>query len=930
MSPTLRPPDRPDAATLAEWADRYGHVAAVVLLAAFVFWTRVRGWHRFVSDGEVLFRGNDAWYHYRQVTYAVEHFPGTMPFDPWTAYPRGIAVGQFGTPFDQTVALAALVVGLGDPGEQTVALTLLFAPAVLGTLVVVPTYLLGRHYAGRTGGVVAVTVLALSPGGFLQRSLVGFADHHVAETLLQATAMLAVLSAVRAAQCHDEELRVFRARAVSGLRNQPFVDPRGVDGATVEAVRRPLATAVLAGVALAAYVLVWPPGAVLGLVLATFFAVHLSVVVVRGRDPEPVAFVGVVTVLSAAVVTCAGVSTADFDPIAVSLLQPALFGLLAVGLVGLVALARAFESASLPRRAYPVAVAGCGVGLTAVVRLLAPARFDFFASYLLRVFGYTLSPSSGSVSETRRVAFDSVLPFLELSYGLAFGLALVGIVAATVGYLRSETTDGSTPALVVWLAFLTIATLTQIRFDYYLVVPVAVASGVAVAWAVDRAGLTRPSDLTDLRMGRLVAVAVVGLLVVGPFVSSVGAAGVTMEATETSADWGPDEVTEWQDSLAWLRGNTPEQGRYGDPDGEAFPRYPTVSPTDDYDYPPGTYGVLSWWDAGHFVATLGRRVPVANPFQEGRVTAADFFLAREESRANERVTWSDERVQYVLVDWALAVPGVGKYASPIANTNRTRRLGDLVRPVYRSSGRSRQFAGYAKRQAHYESLRVRLFRYHGSAKSPQPVVTDWETRPLETADGRRTESAVVRADSAFVRRFDTLATAREFVRDDGSAQVGGVDGLPAERVPALEHYRLVHVSDARYAASTIVGRRTGPSVKTFERVPGATVRGQALPNATVTASVRLVPESGAAFTYTQRVRAGADGTFSLTLPYSTTGYDDYGPAEGYTNVSVRASGPYTVTARRNGTVVGSTPVHVPEGAVVGAEPAPDSIRLGSS
>ena len=37
------------------------------------------------------------------------------------------------------------------------------------------------------------------------------------------------------------------------------------------------------------------------------------------------------------------------------------------------------------------------------------------------------------------------------------------------------------------------------------------------------------------------------------------------------------------------------------------------------------------------------------------------------------------------------------------------------------------------------------------------------------------------------------------------------------------------------------------------------------------------------------------------MPYSTTGYDELGPSEGYTNVSVRASGPYQIStpARAN-------------------------------
>jgi len=62
----------------------------------------------FFVDGEVLFHGNDPWYHYRSVSYTVRNWPATMPFDPWTYFPYGNASGQFGTLFDQIIATAAL------------------------------------------------------------------------------------------------------------------------------------------------------------------------------------------------------------------------------------------------------------------------------------------------------------------------------------------------------------------------------------------------------------------------------------------------------------------------------------------------------------------------------------------------------------------------------------------------------------------------------------------------------------------------------------------------------------------------------------------------------------------------------------------------------------------------------------------------------
>jgi len=898
------------AGSAAEWLRRNAHVPVLLALSGYMLWTRTRGWQRFVRDGRVLYSSNDAWYHYRQVSYTVRHFPETMPFDPWTAYPTGVGVGQFGTIYDQAVALAALIVGAGTPDSTTVGLVLLFAPAVLGTLTLVPTYLLGRHAAGRTAGVVAVAVLALTPGGFLQRTTVGFADHHAAEVLLQTTALFAVVVAVDAAERHEP--------TVARLHAGKFA-----------ALRRPLVTALLAGVAVGAYVLVWPPGVVFGLVLGGYYAVHLSVSVVRGRDPEHVALVGAVAALATAAVVLTGVSSAGLEPVAVSLFQPAAFAGLAAALAGAVWLTRALDARSLSRWYFPVALAGSAVTAAVAVRVAAPAQFRLVRSSLVRVFGYTLYEGGGSVSETRRVAVDAVGAFLGQSYGLTVWIALVGIAVATVGYYRDARSRAWAPALALWFVYALLSTLTQVRFDYYLAVPVAVLTGVAVAWVARRSGLGAVRTPSDLGVVRAAAALLLVAALVGPFVSAGPGGGFGLESAVVTAETGPDEVADRRASFEWLRANTPREGQYAAPERAPFPRYPTVAPTDDYDYPPGTYGVVAWWDSGHHLTALGERIPVANPFQDGRETAARFFLDRSEATATDRITWSDERARYVVVEWSLAVPTVARYASPVQFANVTGGLAGLLRPVYLSRGPNREFAGYVKRQAHYESLRTRLFRYHGSARAPRPVVTDWADESLPTRSGRRVDRAVVGAGEAFVRRFDSLAEARAYVREDGSAQVGGVDGIPAERVPALEHYRLVHASASEYDTETLSGRERGARMKTFERVPGATVRGRAPPNATVTASVRLSPADGAAFTYRQRARAGPDGEFELTLPYSTTGYDEWGVDAGYTNVSVRALGPYTVTARQPGhdDPVATRSVHVPEGRVVGADARPLNVTV---
>jgi dolichyl-diphosphooligosaccharide--protein glycosyltransferase len=266
-----------------------------------------------------------------------------------------------------------------------------------------------------------------------------------------------------------------------------------------------------------------------------------------------------------------------------------------------------------------------------------------------------------------------------------------------------------------------------------------------------------------------------------------------------------------------------------------------------------------------------------------------------------------------MVDWQMASPN-SKFNAPIvfydeANLSRD----DFVAPMYTQNFRG---SVNVREQRYYESQMIRLYHYHGSAVEPRPVVVDWENRQAQTQDGQTVQVRTFPSNrSDAVRQFRNVSQARAFVERDGTAQVGGIGALPSERVPALQHYRLVRVSNqSAFSASSyqrqvlltqqLTGFRatrmfvTNPSwLKTFERVPGARVEGSgAPPNTTVTAQVRMrAPTGNYSFTYRQQARTDADGEFTMTLPYSTTGYGEYGPENGYTNVSVRATGPYNLT-----------------------------------
>lgn len=968
------------------------HVPALLAVVAVMLYVRLIPYGRFIVDGEVLFSGNDAWYHLREVQYTVRNWPSTIPFDPWTYFPFGTSTGQFGTLYDQLVATVALIIGLGSPSEALVAKTLLVAPAVFGALTAIPVYLIGKRLGGRFAGVVSAVVLMLLPGTFLQRTLVGVADHNGVEPLFQAFAVFALLVAFGIAE---------REKPVWEL-----VSDRDLDD-----LRSPLLWSVLAGVATALYMWVWPPGVLLVGVVGGFIVLKQVSDTINGGSPEPIAFAGAVSMTVTGLLMLLQVDTIGFTATRFSLIQPGLAFAVALGSVFVAFLARQWESRDLSLALFPVAIFGLifvGLGALAVV---APDAFGTIRTNLLRTVGFNAGAQTRTIAEARPfldpallggasatdqilneygltlflgvVAVASILirPLLRkgerreyayvgvsfavialifLAPGIlsavaepldgAFGnipvtaqlLGLVVVTALIVGATLLARYDAERLFVVVWAAFITSAAFTQIRFNYYLAVVVAVLTGFLVAEAVSLLDIssTDTSDGMDIGGWQVMILAVIALIVFAPLAGLGAASGA---AWDRSQNHGPGSITQWDDSLTWMQNNTPAEGNYdGAGNAQQLDYYGTYQEGQgNHDYPEGAYGVMSWWDYGHWITVQGERIPTANPFQQGANTAANFLLAPSEGDAQDVLAGMDDQqtdegnqTRYVMVDYQMATPGQ-KFGAPIVfydadNVSQS----DFYYTLYQGN----QQQGYQgvstiNEQRYYDSMMVRLYQYHGSAVSPQPVVLDYE---MQTVTNPNTgESLNIRTlpsgNESAVKQFQNMSAARQFVAEDGTAQIGGLGNIPSERVPALEHYRLVKASES----SVQTQQGGGPAwVKTFERVDGATVEGSGAPaNATVTARVQMnVSSQDSTFVYTQQAQTNENGEFTMTLPYSTSEYDEFGPDNGHTNVSVRANSSYSfstgLTAADNGSIVAySGSADITEAQVLGEDDAATQVQL---
>jgi dolichyl-diphosphooligosaccharide--protein glycosyltransferase len=930
------------------------HVPVLAAAMAFMLWVRLQSYGKFIQNGEVFFSGNDAWYHFRQVQYTVQNWPATMPYDPWTYFPYGTSVGQFGTLYDQLVATAALIVGLGDPSEQTIAITLLVAPAVFGALIVIPTYLIGKRLGGRPGGLFGVVVLALFPGTFLRRGLVGFADHNIAEPFFQGIAVFAMMVALTVG---EREKPVYEL-----LADRDFA-----------ALRRPTIYSALAGVATALYLWTWPPGVLLVGIFGIFFGIKLTADYARGVSPDHLAFVGAVSMTVAGLLLLVPLGTLDPSPTKFSPLQPLLAFAVAFGCVFMAWLAREFDARDMETALYPATVAGLVAALVGFVYVALPSLYQLVSNNIVRVVGFSTGAETRTIGEAQPFLSRARPRFgiewydvIVQEYGLMLFTAVIGALWLVWRTYRTDDHRAEYLLVLVWAAFITAAAFTQVRFNYYLAVPVAVLNAYLVKQILGFADLTSRESLTDIEGYQVVAIVFVFLLVTPVLVwpANLGSSGyASIDQTNTAMQAGqtaPGAVTKWDGSLDWMANNTPAEGDYGGANNaDQLDYYGTYHQSDsDFDYPEGAYGVMSWWDYGHWITVEGNRIPNANPFQEGAKTAAKYLLAPSEQRANtvlQSMSNDSEETRYVMVDWKMVEP-TSKFSAPtVFHPNVS--AGDFYSPVYRQSQQGGlQLAFRMKSQRYYDSQVARLYLYHGSRASPSPVVVDWNAQTYQTPSGQTAsyKTAPQGPNATIVRRFRTMQQAEAFVANDSTSQIGGIGPFPSEPVPAMNHYRVVEQSNASgTSAQSYVQTlrselrllqqggvrnpnalfRTSPSwVKTFERVPGATVTGTAPANTTVTAQVQLSPTGqNGSFTYTQQAETGQNGQFTMTLPYSTTGYENWGPEQGYTNVSVRAQGPYQFYTPRNfdnGTLTfHNATADVTEAQVIGEADQNTSIEL---
>ncbi|MDH5695326.1 MAG: oligosaccharyl transferase, archaeosortase A system-associated [Dehalococcoidia bacterium] len=762
-------------------------LAAAIIVALFfgvALYLRIVLPYDQVFSGEwIKFTGVDAYFYMRIVDNLIHNFPHLNSFDPYMLYPSGAGIGG-GLFFDYLLAGIIWLIGLGSPTQHTIDVVGVYFPAVLGALTVIPVYFIGKELFNRWAGVISAGLVALLPGEFLGRSILGFADHHVAETLFSTVVILFLILAIKAS----------RGREITfdHLWHKQWTT-----------ITKPLIYSLLAGIFLGIYFLTWQGALLFVFIIFAYLIIQFIIDHLRGRATDYLCFAGTTTFIIALLMF---LSTSP-DKMLLASLVIAIF--IPIALTGL---SRLIASRGIRPFFYPIALLGLGLASLAIFYIINPSLLKTMMGLSIGIFRW---PIGTTVLEMQPLFF----PGGELSLRLAWGNFTTGFFLSFISlgiliYFIVKRGEADKTLLVVWSLVMLAATLSMRRFAYYFVVNVALLTGYLSWLILEFTGFKRlaAKPVETPRIGKkgkarakkrgitashvymAFGIVVVFFLSFFPNISPA-------VATASQARFAPSDA--WCESLSWLRDNTPEP--FGDPDFY-YELYEPPVPGEAYSYPETAYGVTAWWDYGYWITRLGRRIPTSNP-GTGHFGESLIFAAQDEASANKIMDKYRAGSRYVIVDYAIAMWADKFHAVATLSGSSEEEFYD----VYYQPQEGELKPVILFYPEYYRSLVIRLYNFDGSQVTPQSSM-------VISYQGKISREGKTYKEITSAQSFPSYEEAEAYIssqQSDNYRVVGTHPFISPVPLAALEHYKLIHSSDSRI---TQPGVGAISEVKIFEYV----------------------------------------------------------------------------------------------------------------
>lgn len=732
----------------------------------------------------------DAWYIIRQIDLASHSHCAYTWFDPFTSYPGGgfIHWGPF------LPILGSLLTVCTKSTELSAMISWTsWIPVIIAMLIVPFVFYFGRHLQGDLCGIAAAFLIAVIPGSYLIRSLYGYVDHHILESffmLLYACVFSSFLHNIIKEETSSSQ---YKTALTGGI-----------------------VTGVILGLGMInAQTMICAAG------ISTLCILVMGYHLLQSHtDIKPLIFYMICFSSIGALITIGGLSPVSifFNPrfLAGSLLLPALcaifFGILQI----------LWREKNLPDTWIFPAIAGTVIGGYLAGHILVP---DAINSIQRDIIGIA-SPASSSIAIAEYLPLSPDIAFFN--YHIMLILLIPGLLLLLHEWIRNK--NFFALYLMIWTTITSILTIVNTRYEILFAIPLTITTAYAISrlFFFEKKN-TDPSE-TKVTIWQKRPTALIALiLLIGTFGLSLC---ISVMVATADYNYQPYIASEdWVEGLLWMKNATPDPGV----------NYYQIYHADSFRYPDAAYGVLSWWDYGHWITTIAHRMAVTNPFLAHVDMAAQFFMSREEKTADK--ISADNDIRYIITDADMLFDTMQmmiRVYSPEATPGQY--MGLLF--VNDSTGKPVTAIGY--REPFYESMVTRLHVFDGTGVNGERKMLKQERTPIPGTD------------------------MRVIFPGDPDPEISDSIIRPLKDMEALQHYRLIWESNTSLSTTDEHDIR---KVKIFERVPGAIIQGQG------TIELPMITNRGRVFTYRQN---SINGTF--ILPYSTN----------RTAWPVHATGPYRV------------------------------------
>lgn len=816
------------------------------------FWIRVIPAESFSYQDYLGGAEPDIWYNLRQIEVMVHNFPQYNWFDPMTAFPTGKSI-DWGPLFP--LLASGLAILTGAVSRPDLMMVSSYMGPIIGVALVPVVFLLGRHLWDKGAGLIAALFITVGTFALYYRTTYGYIDHHGLEVLLSAAFVL----------CYIWAISYTKAHPVSRKDYHTFI--------------KPVLFAVLAGIVFFLGLLNMPTMILFALIVGLFTLATFTLHAATGSSSEYLLVVNFITFLVVIMaLPLIGVHTDSMALWQYSLGQLLCYVFLLVSTVVLWLLVRRLKN-----------ITTYLFSLLIIFGFIVTLLFIFNSNILIEAISLFFGQKTDVATIMEMQGYE--LRFALLSYN--YGLVLAGGGTLILLWKMRASRSVQLIFVTIWSAVMAIASIQHRRYEYYFAVNFVLLSGIAVSWAFSTFGnevvssfkrkfddrlssqnvresetepRTQPGKKQHQKakvqrekrkhvgIGKSTLPLMAKTLVLGLVL--VLAALFVMYSVNNDLSYAKNPSpfmtdSNWVETLLWMKENTPPAGvdYFGQYEKERFA------------YPDSAYGVMAWWDFGHYITYIGERIPNTNPFQDnlaGPQGAAAFFIAQDEKSAEEILAHSLS--QFIITDSQMAF---GKFYA-IAEWNNT----SLGMDPYRKSfnfpygGNQNLLNTVAfNTPEYYRTMIARLHFYDGSITTPSTAYY------MEYQENPRVSSPIVSAYeelpvAAGMEKMAAFTT--HIVPGTGAAVLSSKVLDPLEELPALQHFRLVYESpgdSSRFYGSNADPRlRSTPHIKIFEYVSGARIPGEG------TLEVKIITNTGREFTYSQK---SVDGEF--IVPYSTTG-----------------------------------------------------------